>query len=53
MFSLLYITENPVFKLTTRFRQHVQAKNAPINKTSKFIVDKQGMEIFGEFAMVL
>ena len=49
----LHITENPVFKLTTRFRQCVQAKSAPISKTSKLVVDEQGMEIFGELAKVL
>lgn len=48
-----HILENPVFKLTTRFRQHVQARSAPISKTSKLVVDAQGMEIFGELAVVL
>ena len=48
-----HITQNPVFKLTTQFRQHVQAKSAPINKTSKLVVDERAMEIFGELAMVL
>lgn len=48
-----HITQNPVFKLTTQFRQHVQAKSAPISKASKLVVDARAMEIFGELAMVL
>ncbi|KAF9495569.1 hypothetical protein BDN71DRAFT_1589686 [Pleurotus eryngii] len=48
-----YITEHPVFKLTTDFRLHVQKRSAPITKTSKLAVDAEGMAIFGELARVL
>jgi SAC3/GANP family len=47
------VLEHPVFKLTTKFRLHVQAKSAPIGKTTPLIVDYEGMQIFSELAMVL
>ncbi|KAF8063426.1 SAC3/GANP/Nin1/mts3/eIF-3 p25 family-domain-containing protein [Lyophyllum atratum] len=47
------ITSHPVFKLTTDFRLHVQRKSAPISKTSKLVVDAEGMQIFGNLANVL
>ncbi|KAF9484566.1 hypothetical protein BDN70DRAFT_872349 [Pholiota conissans] len=47
------IIQHPVFKLTTEFRLHVQAKSAPISKTSKLIVTEEGMMIFGQLARVL
>ncbi|KDQ58157.1 hypothetical protein JAAARDRAFT_105356, partial [Jaapia argillacea MUCL 33604] len=48
-----HILEHPVFKLTTQFRLVVQAKSAPITKTSALKVDDQGMEIFGQLVSVL
>ncbi|KAK7047608.1 actin cytoskeleton and mitosis protein [Paramarasmius palmivorus] len=48
-----HILSNPVFQLTTQFRQHVQAKSSPITKTSALVVDAQAMEIFGQLANVL
>jgi hypothetical protein len=48
-----HITSHSVFKLTTLFRHHVQAKSAPITKTSNLVVDEEGMRIFGELASVL
>jgi hypothetical protein len=48
-----YITQHPVFKLTTAFRQHVQEKSAPISKTSKLVVTAEGMQIFAQLAGVL
>ncbi|KAH9946750.1 SAC3/GANP/Nin1/mts3/eIF-3 p25 family-domain-containing protein [Amylocystis lapponica] len=47
------VTSHPVFQLTTKFRLHVQAKSAPISKTSPLIVDAEGMQIFGQLAAVL
>ncbi|KJA18922.1 hypothetical protein HYPSUDRAFT_44772 [Hypholoma sublateritium FD-334 SS-4] len=48
-----YITSHPVFKLTTAFRLHVQEKSAPISKTSRLVVNAEGMQIFGQLATVL
>ncbi|KXN83005.1 SAC3 family protein 1 [Leucoagaricus sp. SymC.cos] len=48
-----HITSHPVFKLTTLFRLHVQAKSAPITKTSLLVVDEEGMRLFGQLAQVL
>src|ERR1700722_18707937 len=48
-----HITDHPVFKLTTKFRLHVQAKSAPIGKTSPLVVDAEGLLIFGELATML
>ncbi|KAH9927676.1 SAC3/GANP/Nin1/mts3/eIF-3 p25 family-domain-containing protein [Fomitopsis serialis] len=48
-----WITSHPVFQYTTQFRLHVQAKSAPITKTSRLVVDASGMEIFGKLAAVL
>ncbi|KZT66323.1 hypothetical protein DAEQUDRAFT_813670 [Daedalea quercina L-15889] len=48
-----WITSHPVFQYTTQFRQIVQAKSAPITKTSRLIVDGEGMKIFGKLAAVL
>jgi nuclear mRNA export protein SAC3 len=47
------ITNHAVFKLTTQFRLHVQAKSAPISKKSELKVDEEAMRIFGELARVL
>ncbi|KIP07194.1 hypothetical protein PHLGIDRAFT_35576 [Phlebiopsis gigantea 11061_1 CR5-6] len=47
------ITDNPIFKLTSRFRQVVQDKSAPIGKASRLIVDQEALEIFGQLAAVL
>ncbi|KII90394.1 hypothetical protein PLICRDRAFT_136628 [Plicaturopsis crispa FD-325 SS-3] len=49
----VHIKEHPVFKLTTKFRRHIQAKSAPIKKNTPLIVDAGAMEIFGELAAVL
>ena len=48
-----HIAGHPVFKLTTKFRHHVQTRSAPIGKTSPLVVDDEGMRIFGELALVL
>ncbi|TFK81944.1 hypothetical protein K466DRAFT_590907 [Polyporus arcularius HHB13444] len=47
------IRNHPVFRLTTQFRLSVQAKSAPITKTSPLVVDEEGMQIFSELAAVL
>ncbi|KAJ3556373.1 hypothetical protein NM688_g2064 [Phlebia brevispora] len=47
------ISQHPVFILTTKFRHSVQAKSAPITKTSTLKVDGEGMQIFAELASVL
>ncbi|KAF5344851.1 hypothetical protein D9756_011184 [Leucocoprinus leucothites] len=48
-----HITSDPVFKLTTFFRQRVQQNSAPITKTSTLLVDAEAMRLFGELAGVL
>ncbi|KAG9312753.1 SAC3/GANP/Nin1/mts3/eIF-3 p25 family-domain-containing protein [Chiua virens] len=47
------LLNHPVFELTTKFRARVQAKSAPITKTSALVVDPEAMQIFGELANVL
>ncbi|EJF59439.1 hypothetical protein DICSQDRAFT_156285 [Dichomitus squalens LYAD-421 SS1] len=47
------IRNHPVFNLTTQFRLRVQAKSAPISKTSRLVVDEEAMHIFGQLAAVL
>ncbi|KAI0764227.1 SAC3/GANP/Nin1/mts3/eIF-3 p25 family-domain-containing protein [Trametes elegans] len=47
------IRNHAVFRLTTQFRQRVQAKSAPITKTSKLVVDAEAMQIFSQLADVL
>src|SRR5579863_2439151 len=47
------ILSHPVFLLTTKFRQHVQAKSSPITKSSALIVDQEGMLLFSELAVLL
>ncbi|KAH9850464.1 SAC3/GANP/Nin1/mts3/eIF-3 p25 family-domain-containing protein [Lenzites betulinus] len=47
------IRHHAVFRLTTQFRQRVQAKSAPISKTSKLVVDMEAMQIFSQLANVL
>ena len=47
------ILSHPVFLLTTKFRQHVQAKSSPITKQSPLIVDEEGMLLFSELAALL
>lgn len=47
------LLNNPVFELTTKFRARVQAKSAPITKTSSLVVDAEAMSIFAELADVL
>ncbi|KIJ67361.1 hypothetical protein HYDPIDRAFT_37902 [Hydnomerulius pinastri MD-312] len=47
------LVSNPVFELTTKFRARVQAKSAPITKTSPLAVDAEAMQIFAELAGVL
>ncbi|KAI0260588.1 SAC3/GANP/Nin1/mts3/eIF-3 p25 family-domain-containing protein [Gloeopeniophorella convolvens] len=49
----LAITNHAVFLLTTKFRQHVQAKSSPITKTSPLVVDEEAMELFAELATLL
>ncbi|KAF7323847.1 Nuclear export factor [Mycena kentingensis (nom. inval.)] len=44
------IADHPVYKLTTAFRAHVQAKSQPITKISALVVDAEAMGIFGELA---
>ncbi|PPQ99374.1 hypothetical protein CVT24_009204 [Panaeolus cyanescens] len=48
-----HILNNPVFKLTTQFREHVQKQSAPISKVSKLVVGPEGMQIFGQLASIL
>ncbi|EIW77736.1 hypothetical protein CONPUDRAFT_128686 [Coniophora puteana RWD-64-598 SS2] len=47
------IASHPVYTLVTRFRKHVQARSAPISKTSKLVVGPEGMQIFGVLAATL
>ncbi|KAI0294123.1 SAC3/GANP/Nin1/mts3/eIF-3 p25 family-domain-containing protein [Multifurca ochricompacta] len=47
------ILTHPVFLLTTKFRQHVQAKSSPITKFSPLIVTEEGMLQFAELAALL
>ncbi|KAH0835800.1 hypothetical protein J3R83DRAFT_9655 [Lanmaoa asiatica] len=47
------LLNHPVFELTTKFRARVQAKSAPITKTSLLVVDAEAMLIFAELADVL
>lgn len=47
------LLNHPVFELITRFRARVQAKSAPITKTSPLVVDSEAMQIFAELADVL
>lgn len=47
------LLNHPVFELTTKFRARVQAKSAPITKTSSLVVDAEAMHIFAELADVL
>ncbi|KAI6128109.1 SAC3/GANP/Nin1/mts3/eIF-3 p25 family-domain-containing protein, partial [Pisolithus croceorrhizus] len=48
-----FLLKHPVFELTTRFRARVQAKSAPITKSSTLAVDAEAMQIFVELATVL
>ncbi|KAH8988272.1 SAC3/GANP/Nin1/mts3/eIF-3 p25 family-domain-containing protein [Lactarius hatsudake] len=47
------ILNHPVFLLTTKFRQHVQAKSSPITKVSPLVVHEEGMLLFAELAALL
>lgn len=47
------LLNHPVFELTTKFRARIQAKSAPITKTSPLSVDAEAMNIFAELAGVL
>ena len=47
------LLNHPVFELTTKFRARVQAKSAPITKTSSLVVDAEAMGIFAQLANVL
>ncbi|KAI0667503.1 SAC3/GANP/Nin1/mts3/eIF-3 p25 family-domain-containing protein [Trametes maxima] len=47
------IRNHAVFRFTTQFRLRVQAKSAPISKTSKLVVDNEAMQIFSQLADVL
>ena len=47
------ILNHPVFLLTTKFRQHVQAKSSPITKISPLVVLEEGMLQFAELAALL
>ncbi|KAF9530689.1 SAC3/GANP/Nin1/mts3/eIF-3 p25 family-domain-containing protein [Crepidotus variabilis] len=48
-----HILSDPIFKLTTEFRLHVQKQSAPITKVSKLVVTQEGMQIFGRLATTL
>ncbi|KAG1782198.1 SAC3/GANP/Nin1/mts3/eIF-3 p25 family-domain-containing protein [Suillus placidus] len=48
-----FILEHPVFKLTTKFRLLVQAKSAPIGRSSPLSVDNQALGVFNELIIVL
>jgi len=47
------ILDHPVFKLTTKFRLLVQAKSAPITRSSSLSVDHEAMGVFSELITVL
>ncbi|KAI0287164.1 SAC3/GANP/Nin1/mts3/eIF-3 p25 family-domain-containing protein [Russula brevipes] len=47
------ILSHPVFLLTTKFRQLVQAKSSPITKVSPLVVDEEGMLQFSGLAALL
>jgi hypothetical protein len=47
------ILNHPVFLLTTKFRQHVQAQSSPITKVSPLVVHEEGMLQFAELAALL
>lgn len=47
------LLDHPVFELITKFRARVQAKSAPITKSSTLSVDGEAMQIFTELAGVL
>ncbi|KAG0696325.1 SAC3/GANP/Nin1/mts3/eIF-3 p25 family-domain-containing protein [Suillus ampliporus] len=47
------ILEHPVFKLTTKFRLLVQAKSAPITRSSPLAVDNEALGVFNELIIVL
>ena len=47
------ILNHPVFLLTTKFRQHVQAMSSPITKVSPLVVHEEGMLQFAELAALL
>jgi hypothetical protein len=48
-----FILEHPVFKLTTKFRLLVQAKSAPISRSSPLSVDTEALGVFNELIIVL
>lgn len=48
-----FILEHPVFKLTTKFRLLVQAKSAPISRSSPLSVDNEALGVFNELIIVL
>ena len=48
-----HILDHPVFKLTTKFRLLVQAKSAPITRSSPLSVDHEAMDVFSELITVL
>lgn len=48
-----FILEHPVFKLTTKFRLLVQAKSAPIGRSSPLSVDNEALGVFNELIIVL
>ncbi|KAG1824658.1 SAC3/GANP/Nin1/mts3/eIF-3 p25 family-domain-containing protein [Suillus subaureus] len=47
------ILEHPVFKLTTKFRLLVQAKSAPISRSSPLSVDNEALGVFNELIIHL
>lgn len=47
------ILEHPVFKLTTKFRLLVQAKSAPIGRSTPLLVDNEALSVFNELIIVL
>ncbi|KAG1858520.1 SAC3/GANP/Nin1/mts3/eIF-3 p25 family-domain-containing protein [Suillus subluteus] len=48
-----FILEHSVFKLTTKFRLLVQAKSAPISRSSPLSVDNEALGVFNELIIVL
>ncbi|KAG2155297.1 SAC3/GANP/Nin1/mts3/eIF-3 p25 family-domain-containing protein [Suillus bovinus] len=48
-----FILKHPVFKLTTKFRLLVQAKSAPIGRSSPLSVDPEALGVFHELIIVL
>ena len=47
------ISEQPVFKLATQFRDRVRELSQPIKRASKLVVDDEAMQMFSKLAAIL